>query len=219
MLIEDRYKGVISWFKNNIPIVSTELHYSSPFQLLVAVILSAQCTDKRVNLITPQLFSAYPEAEEMSKASVEDIFLLIKSCSYPNNKAKYLLETSKKLIKEYSGKLPQTSTELQKLPGVGRKTANVISSILYNEAVMPVDTHVHRVSARIGLSENAKNVLQTEKQLLANLSKEDILNTHHWLIIHGRYTCVARKPKCSICNISAYCKYYEQNEKKLSKSS
>jgi len=203
----ERYKNIFEWFAKNKPNPQTELHYNSPFQLLVAVILSAQCTDKRVNLITPKLFTAYPTAISMIKASVEEIFVLIKSCSYPNSKAKYLLGVAKALTERYNGIIPDTVDELEKLPGVGRKTANVIASIIYKKPTLAVDTHVFRVAQRLGLSSNAKTPLETEKQLMKNIPNELIPNAHHWLILHGRYICIARKPKCGECGIAAFCKY------------
>jgi len=195
-------------------IAETELDYNNDFQLLVAVMLSAQCTDKRVNLITPKLFADYPDVQKMSCAEPEVIYEYIKSCTYPNSKAKHLSETSRMLVEKYNGKLPDDVDELQKLPGVGRKTAHVIAAVLFRQPKMPVDTHVFRVSARIGLTNNAKNVLQTEKQLVKYIPENDIPDAHHWLILHGRYVCTARNPKCSSCGISAFCKFYQQNANK-----
>lgn len=209
----ERYQKVLDWFRKNILIAETELMFENPFQLLVAVILSAQCTDKRVNQITRELFRIYPDAKSMSLASVEEIFELIKSCSYPNNKAKYLAETSKLISKKYNGAVPNNYDELRKLPGVGRKTAHVIQAVLFNEPKMPVDTHVFRVANRIGLTTNAKTPLQVEKQLVKFIPKEDIPKAHHWLILHGRYICTARNPKCLKCGISELCKFYQQNDK------
>ena len=209
----ERYQKVLDWFSKNILIAETELMFENPFQLLVAVILSAQCTDKRVNQITRELFRIYPDAKSMSLASVEEIFELIKSCSYPNNKAKYLAETSKLISKKYNGAVPNNYDELRKLPGVGRKTAHVIQAVLFNEPKMPVDTHVFRVANRIGLTTNAKTPLQVEKQLVKFIPKEDIPKAHHWLILHGRYICTARNPKCLKCGISELCKFYQQNDK------
>ncbi len=194
-------------------LAETELDYKTDFQLLIAVILSAQCTDKRVNLLTPALFLDYPDAQTMSHASQEVIYEYIKSCSYPNNKAKHISQTAKILTEKYNGKIPEDVDELQKLPGVGRKTAHVIASVLFRQAKMPVDTHVFRVSARIGLTNNAKTVLQAEKQLVKHIPKKDIPDAHHWLILHGRYVCTARSPKCASCGISAYCKFYQQTDK------
>ena len=194
------------------PVAETELVYSNSFQLLVAVILSAQCTDKRVNIITPPLLAKYPTAEIMANASPELIFEFIKSCSYPNNKAKHLYGMARMLTNDFNGVVPQNIDELRKLPGVGRKTANVIAAIVFNKPVMPVDTHVFRVSARIGLSTNAKTPLETEKQLVRYIPKHLIPLAHHWLILHGRYICTARSPKCRECGISDYCKYYKKAE-------
>jgi endonuclease-3 len=213
MTIKEKYKYVLDYFRENIKLAETELDYQNDFQLLVAVILSAQCTDKRVNLITPALFNDYPDAKTMSFASPEVIFEYIKSCTYPNNKAKYLAQTAKILTEKYDGKVPEDVDELQKLPGVGRKTAHVIASVLFRQPKMPVDTHVFRVSARIGLTKNAKTVLQTEKQLVKHIPEKDIPDAHHWLILHGRYVCTARNPKCKTCGISIYCDFYQQNDK------
>lgn len=213
MTKKERYEKVLKWFKENMKFSQTELEFETPFQLLVAVILSAQCTDKRVNLITKELFKHYPDPLSMSKATEIEIFNLIKSCSYPNNKTKYLLETSKILVKKYNQELPRKIEELRTLPGVGRKTAHVILSVLYKEPKMPVDTHVFRVSSRIGLTTNAKTPLQAEKQLTKYIPQEDIPDAHHWLILHGRYICIARNPQCLKCGISAFCKFYQQNNK------
>lgn len=210
---KERFDKIIEYFSINQPVAESELHYSSPFQLLVAVILSAQCTDKRVNEITPALFKKYPTAQKMSKASYQEILEYIKSCSYPNNKSKHLVEMAKTLVNQYNSIIPSDVTELQKIPGVGRKTANVIASIVYNKPTMAVDTHVFRVSERLGLSVNAKNPLQCELQLIKHIPPEKIPIAHHWLILHGRYVCIARKPKCSECKISGYCKYFETLQK------
>jgi len=201
---QERYKKIFEWFRKNNPNVQTELRYKTDFQLLVAVILSAQCTDKRVNMVTTALFEKYPDALAMSKATIEDILLYIKSISYPNNKAKHLLAMSKMLVDEFGGTLPSDTNLLQLLPGVGRKTANVIASVLFNQPRMAVDTHVFRVARRLGLS-SGKNPLQVENELVANIAEEDIANAHHWLILHGRYVCIARKPKCESCGIAQFC--------------
>jgi len=206
---KERYKKIFDWFKENQPNVQTELHYQIDFQLLVAVILSAQCTDKRVNMVTPALFEKYPDALSMSKATQEDILLCINSISYPNNKSKHLLAMSKMLIEEFGGTLPNDTDLLQRLPGVGRKTANVIASVLFNQPKMAVDTHVFRVARRLGLS-NGKNPLQVENELVANIAEKDIATAHHWLILHGRYVCIARKPKCEDCGIAKFCEYFEK---------
>lgn len=213
MTIKERYKLVLEYFRQNMKLAQTELDYQTGFQLLVSVILSAQCTDKRVNIITPALFHDYPDAHTMKNASAEVIFEYIKSCTYPNNKAKHLAKTAQILSEKFNGEIPEDVEELQKLPGVGRKTAHVIAAVLFRQPKMPVDTHVFRVSARIGLTTNAKTVLQTEKQLVRHIPPEDIPDAHHWLILHGRYVCTARSPKCASCGISAYCKFYQQNDK------
>ncbi len=211
MRIKERYEKVIDWFKENMPVAETELNYNNPFELLVAVVLSAQCTDKRVNMITPKLFKKYPDAKSMSNASVEEIFELISSCSFPNNKAKHLSGLSKMLDEKYDGEIPADIDEMQKLPGVGRKTANVMAVVVFGIPAMPVDTHVFRVSARIGLTNKAKTPLDTEIQLVKNIPSELLSIAHHWLILHGRYVCTARKPKCEQCGLIAYCKYYKTN--------
>lgn len=193
------------------PEAETELHYENPYQLLVAVILSAQCTDKRVNIVTPPLFNAFPTPETLMQASFEDIEPFIRSVTFANNKTKHLMGMAKMLVEDFGGEVPDTVEELVKLPGVGRKTANVITSVIYEQPNMAVDTHVFRVSARIGLTTNAKNVLQSEKQLVANIPQELIHKAHHWLILHGRYTCVARRPKCERCGLTSICKYYKSD--------
>lgn len=204
---KERYRFVINYFVLQSPEAKTELIYDDPYQLLVAVILSAQCTDKRVNLTTPALFEAYPDMEALSKAQSEDLFPLIKSISYPNNKTNHLIGMAKMVMEQFEGKIPMTVPELVQLPGVGRKTANVITSVIDNQPNMAVDTHVFRVSNRIGLVK-ANNVLETEKQLVKNLPEDLIYIAHHWLILHGRYICVARTPKCSLCGLRPVCKYY-----------
>lgn len=208
MLKKDRFKAFVEYFSTHQPDAKTELNYTNPFELLVAVILSAQCTDKRINQITPKLFEHYPDAFELSKASVEDIFELIRSVSYPNNKAKHLAGMSKILVNEFHGEVPSSMEDLQKLPGVGRKTANVITSVVFEAPAMAVDTHVFRVANRLGLTRNATTPLAVEKQLIAYLPQETIRHAHHWLILHGRYICLARRPKCEICPITHFCKYY-----------
>ncbi len=211
---KERFEKIINYFKKEKPFVETELHYNDPYQLLVAVILSAQCTDKRVNVITPVFFNQYPDVELLSRVEVVDIFEIIKSCSYPNNKAKHLSGMAKMLVSEFNKKVPSDMDELQKLPGVGRKTANVIASIVFNKPVMAVDTHVFRVSARLGLALGAKTPLQTEKQLVKHIPEALIPLAHHWLILHGRYVCLARKPKCEECGLQAWCKFYEKQHTK-----
>jgi endonuclease III len=215
MKLKERYDGVLAWFREKMPVADTELHYSDPFQLLVAVILSAQCTDKRVNMVTPALFERFPTAEAMADATVEEIFELIRSISYPNNKSKHLSAMAKKLMNEFGGEVPSDFELLQTLPGVGRKTANVMEAVAFGRPAMPVDTHVFRVADRIGLVTGAKTPLETEKQLVANIPSEWLSTAHHWLILHGRYVCVARKPKCEDCGIAAWCRY---NEKLIKKS-
>lgn len=211
MTTKERYRFFIDYFLEHAPDAETELQYENPFQLLVSVILSAQCTDKRVNMTTPQLFSRYPDAESMSKATFDDLFSLIKSISYPNNKTKHLIGMAQMLLERFSGKVPMTVDELTKLPGVGRKTANVITSVLDNQPNMAVDTHVFRVSARLGLTNRARTPLAAEKQLIKNIPKPYVHIAHHWLILHGRYICTARSPKCSECGLSGICKF---NKKK-----
>ena len=215
MTKKERYEKVLDYFTTNHPVAETELHYKNPYQLLVAVILSAQCTDKRVNMVTPALFKAFPKPEVMAVASSDEVFQYIRSISYPNNKAKHLVGMAAMLVNEFKGKIPSEVDELQKLPGVGRKTANVIASVVYNKPTMAVDTHVFRVSARIGLTTNAKTPLETEKQLMKYIPINKVAIAHHWLILHGRYVCLARSPKCEECNLKAFCKYYEHLQKKL----
>ncbi len=204
----------MAYFQEQIPEAETELIYDDPYQLLVAVILSAQCTDKRVNLTTPAIFERYPDAGSLSKASFEDLFPLIKSISYPNNKTKHLIGMAQMLMQQFHGKVPMTVDELVKLPGVGRKTANVITSVIDQQPNMAVDTHVFRVSARLGLTTGAKTPLQTEQQLVKFIPKELVHKAHHWLILHGRYTCLARNPKCVSCGLTEVCRYYKVNIKK-----
>jgi endonuclease-3 len=210
MTKKERFEKIIDYFKIAQPIAETELNYKTPFELIVAVILSAQCTDKRVNIITPALLERFPSAYEMAQASVDEIFSYIKSCSYPNNKARHLSGMSKMLVEKFNEIVPDDIDELQKLPGVGRKTANVIASVVYNKPTLAVDTHVFRVSKRIGLTTDAKNPLETEKQLVKYIPEELIPIAHHWLILHGRYVCIARKPQCENCGISQYCKYFSE---------
>lgn len=212
MTTKERFKRCIEYFSKTMPVAESELAYSNPFELLVAVVLSAQCTDKRVNLTTPALFAAYPTAEAMAEATEEDIYRYIRSISYPNNKAKHLVALAKKLVEEFGGEVPTDLDALQTLPGVGRKTANVLGAVLWGKEVMPVDTHVFRVAARIGLSRNARTPLATERQLEAGFPSELLPIAHHWLILHGRYTCIARKPKCDKCGLTDICKYYNSNK-------
>lgn len=210
MLRKERYQAFVAYFSAHNPDAQTELQYSNAYELLVAVILSAQCTDKRINQVTPALFKQFPDAESLAAASADEIFPYIRSVSYPNNKAKHLAGMARMLMDVFGGIVPADIDELQKLPGVGRKTANVIASVVYNAEAIAVDTHVFRVANRIGLTNKATTPLAVEKQLVKYLPKETLSIAHHWLILHGRYICVARKPKCEICPITWMCKYYEQ---------
>lgn len=220
MLKKERFKAFVEYFSTHQPDAQTELHYDNPYQLLVAVILSAQCTDKRINQITPALFEKYPDAFSLSRASAEEIFELIRSVSYPNNKSKHLVGMARLLVKKFNGEVPSSMEDLQSLPGVGRKTANVITSVVFEAPAMAVDTHVFRVANRLGLTRNAATPLAVEKQLIAYLPTETIRHSHHWLILHGRYVCQARRPKCEICPITWFCKYYayQQTATALTKS-
>jgi len=210
MQTKERYQRVIEYFFKTMPVAETELQYGSPYELLVAVILSAQCTDKRVNQITPDLLRRFPTPAALSEAEPAEVFDYIRSCSYPNNKAKHLVGMAKMLMKEFQGVVPGDVDELQRLPGVGRKTANVIASVVYEKPAFAVDTHVFRVAARIGLTTNAKTPLETEKQLMRHFPEELVPLAHHWLILHGRYICVARKPKCPSCGLTGVCNYYNE---------
>ncbi len=210
MTKSERYTHVIDYFETNIGLAETELKYNNSFELLVSVILSAQCTDKRVNLTTPKLFKDYPDANTLAGASSDTIFNYIRSISYPNNKAKHLVGMAKMLLSDFNSNIPDKVEDLVKLPGVGRKTANVIASVIFKQPTMAVDTHVFRVSNRIGLTTNAKNPLQSEKQLIKFIPKEVVPRAHHWLILHGRYVCIARKPKCNTCGIKTYCNYFKK---------
>ena len=208
MKISDRYRGVMEWFAANMPVAETELTYSDPFQLIVAVILSAQCTDKRVNIITPGLFRRFPDAESMSRATQEEIFGMIKSCSYPNNKAKHLKGMAEMIVNRFNGNVPMERDELTQLPGVGRKTANVIASVVWNSPVIAVDTHVFRVARRIGLTPGARKPLDVELRLTREIPEKSRPLAHHWLLLHGRYVCKARKPECELCGIKSWCAWY-----------
>jgi len=213
MTRKERYEKFVTYFSENQPEAETELNYSNPFELLVAVVLSAQCTDKRINLVTPKLFEHFPTPEHLAATHFDELFPYIRSVSYPNNKTKHLIGLGKMLVEDFNSELPQTIEELQKLPGVGRKTANVITSVVWNQPSMAVDTHVFRVSKRLGLvNQNLTTPFAVEKQLVKNLSKEVIPLAHHWLILHGRYTCVARKPKCEECNLIDFCRYFEKQQ-------
>ncbi|MGD9976742.1 MAG: endonuclease III [Bacteroidales bacterium] len=210
---KDLYARVIEYFSRTLPVAETELLYGNPYELLVAVILSAQCTDKRVNIITPPFFERFPDAETLSNATVEEVYSYIKSCSYPNNKAKHLVGMAKTLQTEFGGVVPSDVELLQKLPGVGRKTANVIASVVFNLPAMAVDTHVFRVANRIGLVTNAKTPLAVEQQLVQYFPEELLPKAHHWLILHGRYVCIARKPKCEECGLTDVCKEFKKKYK------
>lgn len=213
MLKKDRYREFVEYFSDNMPTAETELQYETPFQLLIAVLLSAQCTDKRINMVTPAIFRDYPTPYHLASSNFDELYPYIKTVSYPNNKTKHLLGMGKMLVEEFHGEIPSTVNELVKLPGVGRKTANVITSVIWNQPNMPVDTHVYRVSKRIGLVPlNAKTPLDVEKQLIRHLPAAVVHKAHHWLILHGRYICQARKPKCGICPLTSICRYYEKNK-------
>ncbi len=215
MLKKERFQAFITHFESSFTEAETELHYSNPYELLVAVVLSAQCTDKRINQVTPALFERFPDAKALAESSVEEIFSYIRSVSYPNNKAKHLLGLGQKLVDQFAGEVPETLEDLQTLPGVGRKTANVIASVIYNQPAMAVDTHVFRVSRRLGLvPQTAKTPLLVEKALIRHLPNDIIPVAHHWLILHGRYVCLARTPKCQECSITHFCAYYAKNQPK-----
>ena len=207
MTIKQRFEGVLQWFEANMPVAESELHYRNPYELLVAVMLSAQCTDKRVNMVTPALFSAYPTAEAMAEASAEDIFGYIRSVSYPNSKAQHLAGMARMLVERFGGQVPDTVEQLTQLPGVGRKTANVVCAVIWQQPTMAVDTHIFRVSERIGLTTGSKNPLQTEKVLTAHIPATVIPKAHHWLLLHGRYVCTARTPHCATCGLRPLCRY------------
>lgn len=211
MTTKQRYKFIIDWFNENVPVAETELHYNDPFGLLVAVILSAQCTDKRVNLITPPLLADFPTAEVMAATTSEVISDYIRTVSYPNNKAKHLVGMAQKLMSDFGGVVPDDIDKLQTLPGVGRKTANVIASVIFDQPAMAVDTHVFRVSERLGLTKGSKNPLQTERELVKHIPPHLIPKAHHWIILHGRYVCMARKPKCEECGLTQWCRFYQNN--------
>ena len=205
---KQRYQKVLAWFAENMPVAESELHYNNPFELLCAVMLSAQCTDKRVNMVTPALFAAYPTADAMARASAEDVFQYVKSVSYPNAKAQHLVGMAQRLVEAYGGEVPSNIDDLQTLPGVGRKTANVVCAVIWNQPTMAVDTHIFRISERIGLTTNSKSPLETEKQLVKYIPAEVIPKAHHWLLLHGRYVCKARKPLCETCGLQSYCRYF-----------
>ena len=215
---KERYEGVINWFLENKPVAETELEYTNPFELLIAVILSAQCTDKRVNIITPNLFRDFPTPESLANTTDDVIFEYIKSCTFPNNKAKHLVGMGKKLVEDFNSEVPDNMKDLTSLPGVGRKTANVILSVVFDKPAMAVDTHVFRVANRLGLTTNSKTPLATEKELVKNIPTKHIATAHHWLILHGRYTCTARSPKCESCGLIPFCKYFKTKYKASNKS-
>ena len=208
MTQKERYEGVIGWFKENQPDPRTELEYDTPFHLLLSVILSAQCTDKRVNMVTPPLFEAYPDPASLARATEEEVFPYIKSVTFPNNKTRHLIRAAKVLVEEFGGEMPSDIDSLMKLPGVGRKTANVMLAVVWNKAAMAVDTHVFRVNNRIGLTNDSKTPEATEKTLVKNIPSELLSRAHHWLILHGRYVCKARKPECQECGIRQWCRMY-----------
>ena len=213
MTRKERYAYIIDYFEKNMPVAETELEFEDPYELIVAVILSAQCTDKRVNMTTPAIYKKYPDLQTLSKATFDELFPLIKSISYPNNKTKHLIGMANKVVTEFGGKIPMTVDELMQLPGVGRKTANVITSVIDRQPNMAVDTHVFRISKRLGLvSQNAKTPYEVEKELVKNIPVELIHKAHHWLILHGRYICVARNPKCEECGIKNACRYFTLNQ-------
>ena len=210
MTAKQRFEHILSWFAANMPVAESELHFENPFQLLVAVMLSAQCTDKRVNMVTPALFAAYPTPEAMAKATSDEVFEYVKSVSYPRSKAEHLVQMAKRVVETFSGQIPDNIDDLQTLQGVGRKTANVVCAVQWNQPTMAVDTHIFRVSERIGLTTGSKNPLQTEKQLGKYIPADIIPKAHHWLLLHGRYVCQARKPHCDQCGLQAWCRYFEK---------
>ena len=214
MRIKERYEKALAWFEANMPVAESELNFENEYQLLVAVMLSAQCTDKRVNMVTPALFAAYPTVEALSQATVEEVFSYIKSVSYPNSKAEHLVAMAKRVVEVYDGQIPDTREALQTLAGVGRKTANVVCAVWWNQPTMAVDTHIFRVAERIGLTTNAKNPLDSEKQLIKHIPENIIPKAHHWLLLHGRYTCQARTPKCEKCSLQDLCRYWKQSSQK-----
>ena len=214
MTTKQRFEHILAWFAENMPVAESELNYRNPYELLVAVMLSAQCTDKRVNMVTPALFEAYPDARALAAATSDEVFEYVKSVSYPRSKAEHLVAMAQRLMEVYNGVVPDNIDDLQTLQGVGRKTANVVCAVIWNQPTMAVDTHIFRVSERLGLTTGSKNPLQTERQLVKYIPAEIIPKAHHWLLLHGRYVCQARKPLCGRCGIQEYCRYYEKNEKK-----
>lgn len=212
MNLDERYSAILDYFQREMPIAESELNFENPWQLLVAVVLSAQCTDKRVNLTTPALFEAFPTPEAMARVTAEEIFPYIRSISYPNNKAKHLASAARMLVEEFGGEVPDDLEQLQRLPGVGRKTANVLGAVLWQREVMPVDTHVFRVAERLGLTYHSKTPLQTEKTLSKHIPGHLLPVAHHWLILHGRYVCIARNPKCKSCGLKEWCRHFAKTE-------
>lgn len=210
MTTKQRFEHILAWYEANMPVAESELHFDNPFQCLIAVMLSAQCTDKRVNMVTPALFAAYPTPEALAKATSEEVFEYVKSVSYPRSKSEHLVEMAQRLVEVYHGIVPDNIEDLQTLQGVGRKTANVVCAVIWNQPTMAVDTHIFRVSERLGLTTNSKNPLQTEKALVKYIPTTIIPKAHHWLLLHGRYVCQARKPKCEQCGISEFCRYHEK---------
>ena len=210
MTVKQRFEHILGWFAENMPVAESELNYNNPYELLVAVMLSAQCTDKRVNMVTPALFAAYPTVETMAKATSDEIFEYIKSVSYPRSKAEHLVQMAQRVVETFSRQIPDNIEDLQTLAGVGRKTANVVCAVIWNQPTMAVDTHIFRVSERLGLTTNSKDPRQTEDQLVKYIPADVIPKAHHWLLLHGRYVCQARKPKCEQCGLSAYCRYFQK---------
>ena len=210
MTTKQRFKHILAWFEANMPVAESELHYRNPYELLVAVMLSAQCTDKRVNMVTPALFAVYPTAESLAAASADEVYEYVKSVSYPRSKSEHLVAMAKRLTEVYHGEVPDNIEDLQTLQGVGRKTANVVCAVIWQQPTMAVDTHIFRVSERLGLTTGSKNPLQTERQLIQYIPAETIPKAHHWLLLHGRYVCQARKPRCEQCGLREYCRYYEK---------
>ena len=210
MTTKQRFENILAWFEANMPVAESELVFANPFQCLVAVMLSAQCTDKRVNMVTPALFAAYPTPESLAKATSDDVFEYVKSVSYPRSKSEHLVQMAQRLVEVYHGVVPDNIDDLQTLQGVGRKTANVVCAVIWNQPTMAVDTHIFRVSERLGLTTNSKNPLQTEKQLVKYIPASVIPKAHHWLLLHGRYVCQARKPKCEVCGIREFCRFFNK---------
>ena len=214
MTTKQRFEHILAWFAENMPVAESELNYRNPYELLVAVMLSAQCTDKRVNMVTPALFETYPDARALAAATSDEVFEYVKSVSYPRSKAEHLVAMAQRLMEVYNGEVPDTIEELQTLQGVGRKTANVVCAVIWNQPTMAVDTHIFRVSERLGLTTRSKNPLQTERQLVKYIPAEIIPKAHHWLLLHGRYVCQARKPRCEACGLTPFCRYFDSSARK-----